>query len=273
MALASDLVGGVSHKTVPCALVLENEPQGADSRLQFESFPDQIEEAYAVNAYREIAADRMSQPGFVAYRGGNWSSFALELQFRAEGSTGGRNIEQLLTSDIETILLDMERKARWCQALAFPMERTDHETIARVQSAASLIANAFGGLALQNVNLSQLKRNDPPMVFVVFGSFLVLRCYLTNYSLRWDGPFHPVTAQPYGCTVTLTLQRLDKSYPTWETIRNSAGQTQQTLAANRIQGTVPVRATTAAQTDAQREQANSRVRLDNANAASSLSVS
>jgi hypothetical protein len=58
---------------------------------------------------------------------------------------------------------------------------------------------------------------------IVFGSFLVLRGYITNVSLRWQPPFHPITVRPYGCTVTISFQRLDASYPTWRSIRNSAG--------------------------------------------------
>jgi len=109
-----DIVQGSTFANVSmCALVLEDNPVGDDSRLDFESFPENgIEEAYSTTAYREIAADRMSQPGFAAYRGGNWSSFNLELEFRA-GNALGRPIAslgELSTTDLEDILLQMERK-------------------------------------------------------------------------------------------------------------------------------------------------------------------
>ena len=263
-----DLVDNIPYNLVPCALVLENEPVGDDSRLQFESFPDQIEEAYAVNAYREIAADRMSQPGYVAYRGGNWSSFALELKFRAERLPNRQiQLDQLSTNDIEGILIDMERKVRWCQALAFPLERQATDAIQRVQR---LVSTGGPQSALAVASLSQLTRNDPPIVFVVFGSFLVLRCYVTNYSLRWEGPFHPLTAQPYGCTVTLTFQRLEREYPTWNSIRNSAGTAQQSPAVARLQGTVTTQIAALRAQDARRNAANANVALEARNSATAL---
>jgi hypothetical protein len=206
-----------------CALVLEDDPVGKDSKLDFESFPmDGIEESYAVAGYREIAADRMPQPGFAAYRGGNWSAFNLELKFRA-GSTLGRevNIRELAVTDLESILTQMERKARWCQALCFPLQREATALKERILSNARAVG--FSEQDLQGVNRSQFPRHDPPYVLVQFGSWMTLRCYATGYSIKWEHPFHPITVQPYGATVTLSLQRLDLDYPTWKTVRNQAG--------------------------------------------------
>lgn len=220
-----NLTPGLNYANVAtCALVLEDNPVGPDSKLYFESFPDGgIEQSYAVNGYREIAADRMPQPGGVAYRGGNWSSFSLELKFRAANATGNvASVETLSTADLESILVTMERKARWCEALHFPgLERSATSFTQRIEADAR-----FAGIdeaTLKSANLSQLTRRDPPMVLVVFGSWMTLRMYATGYSMRWEHPFHPVTVQPYGCTVTLSLQRLDKGYPTWKSIRNQAG--------------------------------------------------
>ena len=66
------------------------------------------------------------------------------------------------------------------------------------------------------------------MVLVVFGSFLTLRCYVTGYTIKWEHPFHPVTAQPYGAVVTLQFMRLEKQIPTWRSNRNSVGGMPQT---------------------------------------------
>jgi len=61
------------------------------------------------------------------------------------------------------------------------------------------------------------------MVLIVFGSFMVIRAYCTGVDLKWTAPFHPITVQPYGVVATMTFQRLDKGYPDWKSVRNSAG--------------------------------------------------
>jgi hypothetical protein len=95
----NNLVGNVAYSTVPCALVLEGNPVGQDSRLNFQSFPEGgLEEAYSTSGYEEMAARRMPQPGYVVYRGGNWSAFSLTLKFRA-GDRLGREVRP---SDLNT---------------------------------------------------------------------------------------------------------------------------------------------------------------------------
>jgi len=241
---AENLVLGAGYNNVSqCALVLENNPVGADSRLAFESFPeDGFEESYGVAGYREIGADRMPQPGFVAYRGGNWSAFSLDLKFRAEALLGRENnLNSLTTSDLEGALTAMERKARWCQALCFPLERAAANVRRRLVRAAT--EGKLNNLSdIQGVQ-SKLTRNDPPFVLVVFGSFLTLRCYCTGYSIKWEHPFHPITAQPYGAVVTLQFQRLDLAYPNWHTIRDAAGALPQSSFIPSIPGNVVVRNT------------------------------
>lgn len=241
-----NLVPGIGYANVTmCALVLEDNPVGQDSRLDFESFPSEgIEEAYAVSGYREIAADRMPQPGFAAYRGGNWSAFNLELKFRA-GNQLGRvvSLGELSVADLEGILTEMERKARWCQALCFPLERKATAFTNRILADAR--TSGFSESDLTAVSLGQLTRNDPPYVLVQFGSWLTLRCYATGYALKWEHPFHPVTCQPYGCTVTLSLQRLDNDYPTWQSVRNQSGGLPQSPFLPRIPGSILVQNTAA----------------------------
>lgn len=258
-----NLIGNVAYSNVSqCSLVLEDNPVGGDSKLVFESFPeDGIEEGYSVNGYREIAANRMPQPGYVAYRGGNWSAFSLVLKFRA-GDELGRQValSQLQTSDLEGILINMQRKVRWCQALAFPLERNATTFTNRIRERARL-----GGLsesALTQVDLGQLTRNDPPIVLVVFGSFLTLRCYVTAYSIKWTHPFHPITAHPYGAEVTLQFQRLELDYPTWESIRNQGGRFPQSPFLPRIPGNVLVRSTFARTAGANLAAANARARAE-----------
>lgn len=241
-----NLVAGVGYRNVSqCALVLENNPVGQDSRLSFESFPeDGFEESYGVSGYREIGADRMPQPGFVAYRGGKWSAFSLSLKFRAEGTLGRTNkLNEMTTSDLEGILTAMERKARWCQALSFPLSREATSVNRRIQRAA-LQGNLNTPAQINGVQ-AQLTRNDPPYVLVVLGSFLVIRCYCTGYAIKWEHPFHPVTAQPYGCTVNLQFQRQDEGYPNWHTVRDAAGALPQSPFIPRIPGNVLIRNTAA----------------------------
>jgi len=238
----SNLVPGITYSNVAqCALVLEDNPVEGDSRLNFESFPeDGIEESYGVTGYREIASSRMPQPGHVAYRGGNWSAFSVNLKFRAGDQVGRQvSLTSLQPSDLESILLNMQRKVRWCQALAFPLERDATTFNQRVISRA--ISSGISGQALVGeLQGLQLTRNDPPFVLVVFGSFLTLRCYLTGYSIKWTHPFHPVTAQPYGAEVNLQFMRLDLDYPTWHTIRNQSGKLPQSPLIPRIPGNVLV---------------------------------
>ncbi len=210
-----------SYYRINCALVLEDEPVGQDSRLEFESFPEAIEEVYALASYREIGADRMPQPGGVAYRGGNWSTFSIELRFRVGGrpstTQAARPQIEYTRARLEQELKEMERKARWCQALCFPLKRSLGEFGQR-------IAARTTGLTTASVQqaLSQLPRNDPPKVLVVFGSWMVVRGYATNVTLKWEPPFDPVTNRPYGCVVNIQIQPLMVTYPTWQSIRGGA---------------------------------------------------
>lgn len=223
-----------------CALVLEDNPVGKDSQLHFESFPgaDGIEETYAVNAYREMGGDRMPQPAHVAYRGGNWMPLSLKLIFRAGGaSPNPRQVDPDATGDtaqisnaaLEQLLIDMEGKVRWCQALTFPLERGlgefEERRFARRATAAQSGARISDSLMADTTEaLSSLRRNDPPIVLIVFGSWWVQRAYCTNVTVRWTGPWHPESCRPYGAEVDLTFKPLKAQYPTWQDIRDQAGQ-------------------------------------------------
>lgn len=228
-----------------CALVLEDNPVGdADSQLHFESFPgaDGIEETYAVNSYREMGGDRMPQPSHVAYRGGNWSPFSLRLIFRAgvrevqnKRTGGAAAAAQALTTqngfgdaEFQQILIEMERKVRWCQALTFPLERglgefEERRFARRAQAAQSALRISESLMADTTEALGSLRRNDPPIVLIVFGSWWIQRGYCTNVSVRWTGPWHPDTCRPYGAEVNLTFQPLKAQYPTWQDILAQAG--------------------------------------------------
>jgi hypothetical protein len=225
------LAGGVSSGHLSqCAIVLEDEPVGSDSRLNFESFPPQISETYGLDQYRQMGGDRMPQPAYVAYRGGNWGPFSLQLAFRA-GLSGqasealyGKSIEEITQADVEQVLIEMERKVRWCQALAFPLERGLGSTGERIMARARAAGVTPSEAATEA--LGKLRRNDPPIVLVVFGSWWVQRGYVTSVTIDWQGPYHPSSVRPHGAQVTLQIQPLKSTYPTWNLIRDQAGGTQ-----------------------------------------------
>lgn len=235
---------GQAGAVAQCALVLEDNPVGADSRLVFESFQQEIEETYAVAAYEELGAKRMAQPGYVAYRGGNWSSFQIRLTFLAgqKASLTGNGAGSfdpnvaITAPDIDKFLIEMERKVRWCQALAFPLERGLGAAGQRILARAN--ANNVNPSAAATEAVNKLKRNDPPMVLVVFGSWTVIRCYTTQVNIKWGAPWHPVSARPYTAEVTITFQPQMAEYPTWQTIRNQAGVAGFTTADPSIRGAV-----------------------------------
>jgi len=246
-----------SYYRINCALVLEDNPVGEDSRLGFESFPEAIEEVYALTSYREIGADRMPQPGGVAYRGGNWSTFSLTLQFRAGERANLRQAARTAAgytrTRFEQELREMERKARWCQALCFPLTRGLGAAGQRVMGQArragvstEAVQNALGGL----------RRNDPPKVLVVFGSWMVIRGYAVNVSLKWEAPYDPVTNRPYGCTATIQIQPLMVSYPSWQSIR--AGAWSQRTQENTTAQTVPTGAAAVRADEQARREARNR---------------
>ena len=237
--------GGATVDKVPCALVLEDNPT-LDGRLDFESFPqDGVEEAYATTGYEEIGGSSLSQPYSVIYRGGNWSDFSLELQFRANYAPPGVSLTDSIFDagqHLEAILIAMEHKVRWCQALTMPRDSdiTAHnDRIAGLeQQAAHARATGGAGAAAQyeseisnlKAAAAVLKNYDPPYVLVVFGSFMVLRCYVRQVSVKWEHPFHPVTCRPYGATVRLSMQRLEKERPSWRSVAYAALTPQMPLA-------------------------------------------
>lgn len=221
--------GAKAGKVAQCALVLEDNPVGADSRLEFETFDTGLEEGYAVTSYKELAGERMPQPGYVNYRGGDWQPFNLKLMFYAGTAlASGTGVSQASgpsaydAADIENILIEMESKVRWCQALTFPLERSAGSIGKRVLARANT-ANVEASAAATEA-VGKLRRNDPPFVLIVFGSWMVIRGYVLNTSIKWKEPFHPVSARPYGAEVDISFKPSLIEYPTWDTIRNRAGQ-------------------------------------------------
>ena len=215
------------RNTANCAIVLEDQPSGVDARMEFQSFEPEITESYTVGGYQEYGAERMSQPGFAAYRGGNWDVMSLTLNFQADGHLNRQIVSgQVKAAEVEGVLVDMERRVRWFEALGFPLRRTA-DAFADRQIARSTAAG-FTPTAQAQTALRNQVRNDPPIFLVVFGSFLIVRGYATSVSLAWKPPFHPVTMRPYACAVTIALQRLEADYPTWQSIRNQGGGSPQT---------------------------------------------
>lgn len=205
------------------AIVLEDTPVGADARLEFESFPGQWEESYRLKGYRKMGGHRMPQPQFATYQGGDWGPFPLTLVFRAGIGDGSfvQDPQQAQQRDIESILITMERKVWWCIALGFPLEKQNVEAQRILAS-----ATATGALPASSVSQEQvakLKRNDPPFVLIILGTWRVIRGYLTTLSWTWKPPFHPVSGRPYGAEIRMSFQPIMPAYPTWNSIRNMAG--------------------------------------------------
>jgi hypothetical protein len=224
---------GIYHDTTVCELVLEDVPDTVQGSLAFESFPLDIEETYALNEYREMGGDRMPQPRFVAYRGGNWTPFTLQLIFRAGNRQAGTVAQTIVRqpartqtdAQLQQLLIAMEKKVRWCQALAFPLERALGGVAIR-QVFGQAQADRGRGVASSSDTtnaINSLRRNDPPIVLIVYGSWWVQRCYVKNVSVKWTSPFHPVTVRPYGAEVNITFQPIKAVYPTFQLISDQAG--------------------------------------------------
>jgi hypothetical protein len=160
----------------------------------------------------------------VAYRGGNWSTFSLQLDFRAGQRQSDPSkpgvFQDLDRATLEKELVEMERKARWCQALAFPLRRDLGEFGTRILKRAS----SRGVVVSAQIReaLSNLRREDPPKILVVFGSWMTLRGYASQVTLKWEGPWDPESNRPFGCSVSMQIQPLMVEYPTWQTVRNGA---------------------------------------------------
>ena len=223
-APTSGLVPGARFdNTAMYAFVLEDEPVGPDSRLVWESFPAEgLEETYALAAYREMGGNRMPQPAFATYQGGNWQPIPIALNFRAgvnqRNVTGALAIDQ---TDLDRILLEMERKVNWLEALGFPLERRNLEA-RRVLQRSTTTRNVPAS-AVSTEQFGKLKRNDPPFVLMIWGTWKIIRGYLTNIVISWQPPYHPISGRPYGATVRMQFQPIMPEYPTWQSIRNQAG--------------------------------------------------
>lgn len=240
----------------PGALVIEDPPRDPSKpnqpiiqeRLDFQSYPRAIEEVYQLAAYREIAGNRMPQPGFVGYRGGNWGDFPLELQFRAGIPTPTdpgtqfdlqqeiQNIALMPIAGFDTptmqqILIENELNVRWCQAIAFPLQRTLGNTavsqvtgpMGLTQSGAANVSGAGTSLQSATTQLAKLGRFDPPIILIQFGTWLTIRGFVKNVRIRWEEPFHPRTGRAYGATVSFNFQPMMSFYPNFQSIAAMPG--------------------------------------------------
>lgn len=243
--MATDQSGGGKLQRVPCAIVLEDDPVGRDSRISFSSFQQEIEQSYQVHQYREHGARRMAQPGFLTYLGGNWGPFTLRLKFRAGDniaaiSKAPAGISNLNVPEVEQMLIAMERKVRWCEALPIPIARrsTSGETRGFLRNAP--LPTSLQAAVTQSLTaaIGSLRRVEPNPVLVVFGSWMVVRGYVTGVIIRWGAPFHPVSVRPYEAEVQITVQPLWSDYPTWQAVRDQAGVGAFTVASPGINGVV-----------------------------------
>jgi hypothetical protein len=261
MVSPNTIVPGASYRrTSMCALVLEDNPVGDDSRLAFESFPQRIEQSYSLAPYKTLGGNRMPQPAFAVYDGGNWNPIPLELTFIVGGITApvGLTAANLSAQDFENLYIDLEGKVNWTEAICFPLERAN-------TSAQRIVANAAmrnpNQPAIQQASIaaSKLKRNDPPFVLLVFGAWRIIRGYCTGWSCSWEGPWHPIAARPGTAHVKMTFMPIMPVYPTWQSIRNQAGQTgttQNNLNQPVLQGTVLSASMTQSSQDSSRAAAN-----------------
>lgn len=131
-----------------------------------------------------------SEPPLWTWQGGGWANWTLTLEFHAGATEGGGSGSR------EEFLSAVERKARWILALGAPRGRKRPPN--------QLRTNARPG--------------DPPIVLVVFGSFMTLRCICLGTNLTWLPPFEPKTVQPYSAKLEIALQRRSGFYPDWYTI-------------------------------------------------------
>jgi hypothetical protein len=213
-----------SKGKIPCAIVLEDNPIGDDSRFNFESFPEEgISEGYSTYSYREMGGNRLSQPGYAAYQGGDWKPFNLKLQLVAGLSLPvGKSPTDVTEQDLEQILIAMESKANWLVALQFPLERNTGVT------QAERVLGVQRGTSAQTANqvdaVANLPRNDPPIILVVLGSWKTIRGYVTSADWTWGPNFHPVSARPMAATVNLSIKPQMAVIPTFKTIRGQPGQ-------------------------------------------------
>jgi|CXWL01.1.fsa_nt_gi hypothetical protein len=218
---AKKLVPTASYNdTSMCALVLEDVPAASDdSRLVFETFPGTLEQSYSLSPYRKIGGNRMPQPSFATYQGGDWGPFPLTLKFRAAERVAV-DPNNLAPADLEGLLIEMERKVNWTEAICFPLERANLEA-QRIVARASASNAAFPSAAATDA-AAKLRRNDPPFILIVIGSWRTIRGYCTNWRCTWEGPWHPISARPYGATVSMTFVPIMPEYPTFQTIRDQA---------------------------------------------------
>jgi hypothetical protein len=268
-AALSRSIGSIAP--APGALVIEDPPNDSKlrTRLSFQSYPDTIEEVYTLTQYREIAATRMSQPGFVAYRGGNWGAFPLELQFRAGLDVGKdaagksastpvldpipsnpfkaylptRNSPDFDTPQMQQQLIDNEINVRWCQALAFPLARGLGATAQKQIIGSKVNAGAQASeLSSTGAAIANLQRFDPPIILIQFGSWLTIRGYVTSVTIKWERPFHPRTGRAYGATVDFQFQPLMPFYPNFQSIANQSGDEAYVARTDRLRAAADVRA-------------------------------
>lgn len=173
-----------------CAITLEKNPS-RENTIRFESFPvdEGITEIYS-SKWSADSETRAAEPLVWQWAGGGWSEYTLALEFVA-----GLWDDPNDTWDAQELCKRMENKVRLLQAFAFPK----------------------GSKQPPGVSLSYV--GDPPYVLLTLGSFMVIRCLVTGVTVKWKGPFDPVTARPGSCSVSVQLQRVSGFYPDFYRIK------------------------------------------------------
>lgn len=266
-----------------CCLAMEDDPVGDDSKLYFESFPEELSETYTAT-WKAMEDKRKSQPRYALWQQGDWTSFTLELTFHVGmdgearpgggpaylmsvvgGAAGDEAAAIARDQMVEDMLIEMEDKVRWCQALSFPISLRSRMLLggggdggsSRVGDSGSMFsgarldfgvdlntlnrgANGAGHFGAGDSYTATIEGYGPPVVLVQLGSWQTLRGYVEGTTINWQRPWHSVSARPYGAKVQLTIHPMRAvgmvgnihEYPDWQSVREWArkqGRTYQSL--------------------------------------------
>jgi hypothetical protein len=175
---------------IECSIALLDDPT---QRMAFESFPpDGLDENYGCSYSGKRG--RASEAVTAQYSGGDFGDLDLKLVFVA-----GMHVSRVPAQNdaqrkqnLEQDLIDLENKARWLQALAFPKP-----TIRRSSSEKRFMAVG-----------------SPPFVLVTFGQFTRVQGVVQRVNIQWS-QLQPETVRPKVAEVSLSIKRVASYYSDW----------------------------------------------------------
>jgi len=187
-----------------CSIAIKDNPK---ERLLFESFPDSLDEGYSP-VWRSRGG-RATAVNTAYWLKGSFDSFNLQLTyvaglFKLETVEENKNNNPGQTAvNLDAELQALEKKARWLQALCFPKPKRPRTQAERK---------------------SGIIKGQPPRILVTIGRFLHIEGVVDNYTVSWLPPFHPESARPYKCQVSLIIRRIVKFYPDYHDIVGAASR-------------------------------------------------